>query len=126
MRVKSGVYTRQRKKKVFRIAKGYYSNRRNRWRQAIQQVEKSLRYAYRDRKDRKGEFRQLWIARINAATRMSGLSYSQFIFGLKKAKIALNRKMLSELAIHDSPLFQQIVQQSKSAQSLPDSPSTVS
>jgi len=115
MRVKSGVYTRQRKKKVFRIAKGYYSNRRNRWRQTIQQVERSLRYAYRDRKDRKGEFRQLWIARINAATRMFGLSYSQFIAGLKKSNIILNRKMLAELAVNDVPLFEQIVQQSRSA-----------
>ena len=115
MRVKSGVYTRQRKKKVFRISKGYYSNRNNRWRQTIQQVEKSLRYAYRDRKDRKGEFRQIWITRINAGTRLSGLSYSQFIAGLKKSNIILNRKMLSELALNDAPLFQQIVQQSKTA-----------
>lgn len=115
MRVKSGVYTRQRKKKVFRIAKGYYSNRRNRWRQTIQQVERSLQYAATDRKDRKGDIRRLWITRINAATRMAGLSYSQFIAGLKKSNIQLNRKMLSELAIHDAPLFEQIVQQSKSA-----------
>ena len=115
MRIKSGVYTRQRKKKSFRISKGYYSNRGNRWRQAMQQIEKSLKYAYRDRKDRKGEFRQLWIARINAATRMEGLSYSQFISGLKKSNIILNRKMLAELAVKDSALFSQIVQQSKSA-----------
>ena len=115
MRVKSGVYTRQRKKKLFRISKGYYSNRGNRWRQAMQQVEKSLKYAYRDRKDRKGEFRQLWIARINAAARMEGLSYSQFISGLKKSSIILNRKMLRNLAVKDSALFSQIVRQSKSA-----------
>ena len=115
MRVKSGVYSRQRKKKVFRIAKGYYSNRRNRWRQTIQQVEHSLRYAYRDRKDRKGEFRQLWIARLNAAVRNYGLSYSQFIAGLKKSNILLNRKVLAEVAISDAPIFQQIVLQSKSA-----------
>jgi large subunit ribosomal protein L20 len=115
MRVKSSVYTRQRKKKVFRITKGYYSNRNNRWRQAIQQVDKSLKYAYRDRKDRKGEFRQLWITRINAATNLNGLSYSKFISGLKKSNILLNRKMLAELAIHDAPLFQKIVEQSKAA-----------
>ncbi len=121
MRVKSGVYTRQRKKKAFRISKGYYSNRGNRWRQAIQQVEKSLRYAYRDRKDRKGEFRQLWITRINAGARLSGISYSQLIAGLKKANILLNRKMLAELAIHDESLFQQIVEQSKSALGTPAS-----
>src|SRR4051812_41707284 len=101
MRVKSGVYTRQRKKKVFRLTKGYYANRNNRWRQAIQQVEKSLRYAYRDRKDRKGEFRQLWITRINAAARPLGLSYSEFIAGLKKSNILLNRKILAELAVND-------------------------
>lgn len=115
MRVKSGVYTRQRKKKAFRISKGYYSNRNNRWRQAIQQIEKSLRYAYRDRKDRKTDFRQLWITRINAATRPFGMSYSRFISGLKKSNIQLNRKMLAELALTDTAAFEQIVQQSKSA-----------
>ena len=115
MRVKSGVYTRQRKKKVFRIAKGYYSNRRNRWRQTIQQVERSLKYATINRKNRKGDFRSLWITRINAATHALGLPYSQFISGLKKSNIQLNRKMLAELAIHDAPLFEQIVQQSRTA-----------
>ena len=115
MRVKSGVYTRQRKKKAFRISKGYYSNRNNRWRQAIQQVEKSLRYAYVDRKDRKGEFRQIWIARINAAVRPLGLSYSNFINNLKKSNIQLNRKMLADLAMNDAPVFNEIVQASKAA-----------
>lgn len=115
MRVKSGVYTRARKKKLFRISKGYYSNRNNRWRQALQQVERSLVYAYRDRKDRKGEFRSLWIIRLNAAARMFGLSYSQFIRGLKKANISLNRKMLAELALKDMPVFEQIVQKAKTA-----------
>ncbi len=113
MRIKSAVYTRQRKKKAFKISKGYYSNRNNRWRQAIQQVEKSLRYAYRDRKDFKGEMRQLWITRISASTKPQGLSYSKFIAGLKKANILINRKMLSELSIHDSPIFNQIIQQVK-------------
>lgn len=115
MRVKSGVYTRQRKKKVFRISKGYYSNRNNRWRQAIQQVDKSLKYAYVGRKDKKGDFRSLWITRINAAVRPHGLSYSRFIDGLKKANVILNRKMLSEIAVNDASLFEQIVQISKSA-----------
>lgn len=115
MRVKSGVYTRQRKKKIFKITKGYYSNRNNRWRQAVQQVAKSLKYAYIGRKDKKGDFREMWIMRINAATRQFGVSYSQFIAGLKKSNIILNRKMLAELAIHDSALFEQIVRQSQSA-----------
>ena len=114
MRIKSGLYTRQRKKKVFRISKGYFSNRGNRWRQAIQQVEKSLRYAYRGRKHKKDIYRSLWITRINAAVRAEGISYSQFINGLKKSNILLNRKILSELAIHDQPLFNQLIQQSKS------------
>ena len=115
MRVKSGVYTRQRKKKIFRMTSGYFSNRNNRWRQALQQVEKSMKYATIDRKDRKGDFRMLWIARINAATRAFGISYSEFIANLKKSNIQLNRKMLSELAINDAPVFEQIVQASKAA-----------
>ena|SRR3989338_3992622 len=115
MRIKSGVYTRQRKKKILRISKGYFSDRNHRWRQALQQVEHSLRYMYVDRKDRKGEFRQIWIARINAAVRPLGLSYSGFISGLKKANIQINRKMLSELAIHDAPVFQEIVRAAASA-----------
>lgn len=115
MRVKSGVYTRQRKKKVFRISKGYYQNRNNRWRQAIQQVERSLQYAYRDRKDFKGDIRRLWITRINAGVRIYGLSYSRFMQGLKKSNILLNRKMLADLAVNDAPLFQQIAEQSKAA-----------
>ena len=81
----------------------------------MQQVEHSLRYMYVDRKDRKGEFRQIWIARINAAVRPLGLSYSGFISGLKKANIQINRKMLSELAIHDAPVFQEIVRAAASA-----------
>lgn len=115
MRIKSGVTSRQRKKKYFRISKGYYSNRGNRWRQAKQQVERSLSYATRDRKDRKGEFRKLWITRVNAAVRAHGLSYSQFINGLKKSNILLNRKMLSEIAFHDPAAFSEIVTKSKSA-----------
>jgi large subunit ribosomal protein L20 len=122
-RVKSGVTTRQRKKKTFRIAKGYYYSKRSRWRQVVQQVEKSLRYAYVGRKDRKGDFRSLWIQRINAAARLHTLSYSQFIFGLKKAGIALDRKMLADLAVADPKAFQQLAETAKAG--LPARPSAV-
>jgi len=109
MRIKSGVSTRKHKKKTFRLAKGYYGNKRNRWRAVIQQVEKSLVHAYSGRKDRKGTFRTLWIARINAACRENGVTYSTFMAGLKKAGITLNRKMISEMAIHDMASFKQLV-----------------
>ena len=115
-RVKSGVTTRQRKKKTFRIAKGSYYSKRSRWRQVVQQVEKSLRYAYVGRKDRKGEFRELWIQRINAAARMNNLSYSRFIYGLKKAGIGLDRKMLAELAVNDQDAFNQLAETARAAQ----------
>jgi large subunit ribosomal protein L20 len=115
MRAKSVVYTRQRKKKVFRRAKGYYATKKNRWRITIQQVEKSLRYAYVDRKDRKGNFRQLWIMRLNAAARAEGMSYSRFISGLRKANILIDRKMLAEMAVKDAAGFKQLAEISKSA-----------
>ena len=114
-RVKSGVTTRQRKKKTFRIAKGSYFSKRSRWRQVVQQVERSLRYAYVGRKDRKGDFRELWIQRINAAVRLNDSTYSQFIFGLKKAGIILDRKMLAELAVADEPAFKKLVETAKAA-----------
>ncbi len=114
-RVKSGVTTRQRKKKTFRIAKGSYFSKRSRWRQVVQQVERSLRYAYVGRKDRKGDFRTLWIQRINAAARLNDLSYSQFIHGLKKAGIGLDRKMLAELAVADEQAFKQLAEKAKAA-----------
>src|SRR5712671_3131642 len=107
-RIKSGKTTRQRKKKTFRIAKGSYFSKRSRWRQVVQQVERSLRYAYVGRKDRKGDFRTLWIQRINAAARLNNLSYSKFINGLKRAGIALDRKMLADLAVADHKAFQQL------------------
>src|SRR4249919_1776163 len=113
-RVKSGTTTRQRKKKTKKIAKGYYFSKRARWRQVVQQVERSLRFAYVGRKDRKGEFRQLWIQRINAAARLCGMTYGQLIHGLKKAEIALDRKMLAELAVVDAPAFKQIAEAAKS------------
>lgn len=115
MRIKSGVTSRQRKKKIFRISKGYYSNKNNRWRMAVQQVEKSLRYAYRDRKDKKGEFRGVWIGRINAAARESGLAYSRLMDGLKKANIEINRKMLSDLAVRDPRAFDELAAVAKNA-----------
>ena len=84
MRIKAAEYTRQRKKKVFRRARGYYASKHSRWRQVKQQIEKSLVHAYTGRKDKKGDYRSLWIARINAACREEGLSYSKFMAGLKK------------------------------------------
>src|SRR3972149_9954640 len=99
MRVKSVVYTRQRKKKFFRRAKGYYATKKNRWRITIQQIEKSLRYEYTGRKDKKANFRKLWILRVNAAAREFGLSYSRFIAGLRKANILIDRKMLADMAV---------------------------
>src|SRR3981081_4301545 len=118
-RVKSGVTTRQRKKKTFRIAKGSYFSKRSRWRQVVQQVERSLRYAYVGRKDRKGDFRELWIQRINAAARLHNLSYSQFIHGLRLAGIGLDRKMLADLAPTDEQAFKQLAEAAKA--SLPPS-----
>ena len=114
-RIKSGVTTRQRKKKTFKLAKGSYYSKRSRWRQVVQQVERSLRYAYVGRKDRKGDFRELWIQRINAAARLNNLSYSKFIFGLKKAGIGLDRKMLAELAVVDEQAFKQLAETAKAA-----------
>ncbi|MHB9155706.1 MAG: 50S ribosomal protein L20 [Endomicrobiales bacterium] len=115
MRAKSVVYTRQRKKKHFRMAKGYYASKKNRWRMAIQQIEKSLRYAYQDRKDKKNNFRRLWITRLNAAAREAGLSYSHFIAGLHKANIAIDRKMLAEMAVRDTVAFKQLAEIAKGA-----------
>jgi large subunit ribosomal protein L20 len=115
MRVKSAVYTRQRKKKFFRMAKGAYASKKNRWRMAIQQLEKSMRYMYVDRKDRKGTFRQMWIVRLNAAAREFGMSYSRFVSGLKKANIIVDRKMLAELAVNDANAFKQLAEIAKSS-----------
>ena len=109
MRIKSGVTTRQRKKKYFKLAKGSYSDKRSRWRAVIQQVEKSLVHAYTGRKDRKGEFRSLWITRINAACREHNTTYSRFIAALTKKKIPLNRKMLAEMAVRDGESFKKLV-----------------
>ena len=104
-RVKGSVVTRNRRKKVLKLAKGYFGSKHILYRTANEQVMKSLRYAYRDRKQRKREFRKLWITRINAAARLSGLSYSRFINGLAKAGIEVNRKMLADIAVEDPKGF---------------------
>ena len=109
MRIKSGVTTRHHKKKYFRRAKGFYSAKRTRWRMVKQQVEQSLNEAYKGRKEKKGDFRSLWIERINAACRENDTTYSRFINGLKKAGLNLNRKMLSEVAARDGASFRKLV-----------------
>ncbi|WP_342223833.1 50S ribosomal protein L20 [Spiroplasma endosymbiont of Asaphidion curtum] len=114
-RVKGGVTTRKRRKKVLKQAKGYFGSKHTLFRTAKEQVMKSLAYAYRDRKKRKCEFRSLWITRINGATREYDMSYSQFINGLHKANVDINRKMLSEMAIHQPAEFKKLVDLSKSA-----------
>ena len=108
MRAKSVVYTRQRKKKWFRRAKGAYATKSTRWRMVIQHLERSMRYMYRGRKDKKSDIRAIWIQRINAAARQNGLSYSRFMNGLKKAGVTLDRKMLADLAMNDQASFQQL------------------
>lgn len=112
-RVKRGVNAKKKHKKILKLAKGYYGAKSKLFRPANQAVMKSLNYAYIGRKLRKRDFRQLWIARINAATRINGMSYSRFINGLKKANIDVNRKMLSEMAIHDAEGFAKLVEIAK-------------
>jgi large subunit ribosomal protein L20 len=109
MRVKRGFKARKRRKKVLKLANGYRGGRSKLFRTATDAVDKALMYAYRDRRVRKRDFRRLWIARINAATRMNNLSYSKFIHGLKLAGVELDRKVLAELAISDPSGFSQIV-----------------
>jgi large subunit ribosomal protein L20 len=112
-RVKRGVTARARHKKILALAKGYRGRRKNVYRIAKQAVMKAGQYAYRDRRAKKRVFRRLWIARINAASRQQGLSYSRFIAGLKKAAIELDRKVLAELAVNDPAAFNSIVAQAK-------------
>ena len=114
-RVKSAMTTRARHKKVLKQAKGYYGAKHYRFRNANQAVLKSLSYAYVGRKDRKSDFRKLWIARINAAARMNGTTYSRLIAGLKKANVTINRKMLADLAITDPKAFTEIAEIAKKA-----------
>ena len=114
-RVKRGVVASRRHKKVLKQAKGYYGARSRVFRVAKQAVTKAGQYAYRDRRQRKRQFRALWITRINAQSRANGLSYSRLINGLKKADIALDRRVLADLAVHDKPAFAKIVEQAKAA-----------
>lgn len=114
-RVKGGTVTRQRRKKVLKLSKGYYGSKHKLFKTAKQQVMKSYMYAYRDRRQTKRNFRRLWITRINAAARMNGLSYSQMMHGLKLAGVEMNRKMLAELAVNDAAAFTAVAEQAKTA-----------
>jgi large subunit ribosomal protein L20 len=114
-RVKGGTVTRKRRKRVLKLAKGYYGSKRTLFKQAKQQVMKSGQYAYRDRRQKKRDFRKLWITRINAAARLNDLSYSRLMHGLKEAGIEVNRKMLSDLAINDEKAFAQLADKAKDA-----------
>lgn len=114
-RVVTGPTKRRRHKKVLKQAKGFYGVRKNRFRTAREAVDRALKYAYRDRRQRKRDFRRLWVVRINAAARLHGLSYSELIHGLKQANVTLNRKMLADLAVHDPEAFGRIAEQAKAS-----------
>ena len=114
-RIKGAVNAHKKRRKIMKLAKGYYGAKSKQYRAAKEQVMRSLRYAYIGRKLRKRDFRSLWIARINAAARMSGLSYSRFMSGLKKAGIDLNRKVLADLAVNDAAAFAKLVEIAKNA-----------
>jgi large subunit ribosomal protein L20 len=116
MRVKHGPASRARHKKIINLAKGHKGVRHRLFRRANESVLHSLSYAYRDRKDRKGQFRRLWIQRINAAARLHGLSYSRFIAGLKASGVELDRKILADIAVRDAAAFATLAEQAKSAQ----------
>ncbi len=112
-RVKGGYVTRRRRNRILKLAKGYFGSKHTLYKTANQQVMKSLSYAYRDRKNRKRDFRKLWIARINAAARINGLSYSKLMHGLKLANVEVNRKMLSEVAINNPESFAAVCEVAK-------------
>lgn len=112
-RVKGGTVTRKRRKRVLKLAKGYYGSKHTLFKTAKEQVMNSYNYAYRDRRQKKRDFRKLWIARINAAARMNGLSYSKLMHGLKVAEIDINRKMLADLAVNDAAAFTALADQAK-------------
>ena len=114
-RVKRGVTSHARHKKILKLAKGYRGRSSTCFRSALQRVEKALQYAYRDRRTKKRDFRALWIQRINAGVRQYGMTYSRFIDGLNKAGIAIDRKVLSDLAIREDTAFQEIVRQAQAA-----------
>ncbi len=115
MRVKTGVVRRRRHKKLLKQARGFYSGRRKHFRKAKEQLERSLVYAYRDRKQKKRDFRKLWITRINAACRLNDISYSRFMHGLKLAGIELDRKILADMAMNEPEHFSKIVEKAKAA-----------
>jgi len=110
-----GTRRKDRRKKILKLAKGFWGRRSTNFKTAKDAVAKALSYAYRDRRDRKGEFRKLWIIRINAACRDEGISYSKFIAGLEKAGITINRKALAHLAVNDLPAFKAVVEKAKAA-----------
>lgn len=115
MRVKTGVVRRRRHKKILKLARGFYSGRRKHFRKAKEQLERSMYYAFRDRKQKKRDFRSLWIVRINAACRMHEISYSKFMHGLKLANIELDRKVLADMAMNDMNAFSKIIESAKKA-----------
>jgi large subunit ribosomal protein L20 len=113
-RVNHAVATKKRKKKVLKLAKGYWGGRSRLFRTAQEAVDRAQAYAYRDRRQRKRDFRRLWISRINAAARLNGVSYSQLVHGLDKADIEINRKILADLAVRDPSAFTAVVEQARS------------
>jgi large subunit ribosomal protein L20 len=115
MRVKTGIVRRRRHKKLLKQARGFYSGRRKHFRKAKEQLERSLVYAYRDRRQRKRDFRRLWIVRINAAARLNGMNYSTFMHGLKLANIELDRKILADMAMNNPEAFTKVAEASKQA-----------
>ena len=114
-RIKRAVNAHKKRRKVLKLAKGYWGAKSKQYRTASEQVRRSLRYAYEGRKMRKRDFRRLWIIRINAAARLNGMSYSTFVNGLKKKGIEVNRKMLADLAVNDAAAFAQLVELAKEA-----------
>ena len=115
MRVKTGVVRHRRHKRLLKKARGFYSGRRKHFRKAKEQLERSMVYAYRDRKQKKREFRKLWIIRINAAARLNDISYSRFMHGLKLAGIELDRKILADMAMNEPSAFAKVAEAAKSA-----------
>ena len=114
-RIKRAVNAHKKRRKIMKLAKGYFGSKSKQYRAASEQVRRSMRYAYVGRKLRKRDFRSLWITRINAAARINGMSYSTFINGLKKANVEVNRKMLADLAVNDAAAFAQLVELAKQA-----------
>ena len=114
-RVKTGVVRRKRHKRILKLAKGFYSGRRKHFRKAQEQLERSMMYAFRDRKQKKREFRKLWIIRINAAARLNGMNYSTFMNGVHKSGMELDRKILADMAMNDAAAFTTVAEASKAA-----------